>query len=101
MLSTACVALGRNDDALDWAERAVAEDPRGYLGWVELANVLGLLGRTDEALEALAKARAIVPTWTLALYEKGIRVTWRNKEELVEPMVAGLRKLGIDEDGGS
>ncbi len=63
--------------------------------------MLGLLGRTDEALEALAKARATVPTWTLALYEKGIRVTWRNKEELVEPTVAGLRKLGIDEDGGS
>ena len=96
LLYIACVILGRNDEALEWAEKAVAEDPRSYLCWVELANVQSVLERTDEALESLQKARAIVPTWTLALYDKGTRITFRSKEELVEPQLAGLRKLGIE-----
>jgi TolB-like protein len=96
LLYQSCVILGRNAEALEWAEKSVAEDPRDFLRWAELANVLGVLGRKEEALEAVSKAKAIVPTWTLALFEKGTRITTRNKDGQVEPQLAGLRMLGID-----
>ncbi len=96
ILYQACVILERNTEALDWAEQSVAEKPREAARWSELANILAILGRTEEALEAVAKARALVPTWTVALFDTGTHLSYRNKDELVDPQLAGLRNLGID-----
>ena len=64
--------------------------------WVELANVLGSLDCVEEGREALRRAVALVTTFTVDLYEKGSRLTWRDKAEIVRPMVDGLRKLEAD-----
>ena len=50
----------------------------------------------DEARDAVARAKSIVPTWTLALFENGTRIAWRDRPEIVEPQHAGLRTLGIE-----
>ena len=95
-LYTACVVTENYKDALRWIEQAVADTPRDYLAWAELANVLGHLERLDDARSAIEQVKAIVPTWTLAMFEKGTRLAWRNKDDVVEPQLAGLRKLGLE-----
>ena len=97
VLYTACVCTDRYEQALEWAEKQVANaPPQAWVLWAELANVLGHLDRRDEAMDAVNKAKSVVPRWTFALWEKGTRVRWNNNEAVVEPQVAGLRKLGIE-----
>ena len=60
---------------------------------VKLSSSSLSLERLDEARDALNKIKDIVPTFTISLYEKGMRLNWHNKDEIVEPQVAGLRKL--------
>jgi TolB-like protein len=92
-LYTAYAALGRWDDALTWAQRAIATEPWLYLAWVEVANALAALDRLDEAREAMRRVTTMVPTFSLAYYEKGTRISYRNREKIVDSQLAGLRKL--------
>lgn len=96
MVGWAYVIEERFEEALEWARKAVAATPELYLAWVELGNVLGHLGRIQEGREALGRARGLVPTFSTDLYEKGLRITWRDKEGVVRPMVDGVRKLEAD-----
>ena len=95
-IAVAYVVEGRFEDALEWTRQAVATQPDNFLAWVELANVLGSLDCVEEGRQALRRAVALVPTFTVDLYEKGSRLTWRDKAEIVRPMVDGLRKLEAD-----
>ena len=66
--------------------------------WIELdalrlGQVLLNGGRVDEARQAFERAKSIVPTLTVELYEKGIRLAWRDQEDIVEQLVCGLREL--------
>jgi tetratricopeptide (TPR) repeat protein len=92
-LYTAYAALGRWDDALIWIQRHTASFPTSFLGQVDLANALAVLGRLEEARQIMQRVMAIVPTFTLARYEQGNRVGWRDRDQLVAPLVSGLRKL--------
>jgi tetratricopeptide (TPR) repeat protein len=92
-LYTAYAALGRWDDALIWIQRHTASFPTSFLGQVDLANALAVLGRLEEERQIMQRVMAIVPTFTLARYEQGNRVGWRDRDQLVAPLVSGLRKL--------
>ena len=46
-----------------------------------------------EARDVMQRVKAIVPTFTLAYYEKGTRLSWRNREKIVDAQLAGLRRL--------
>ena len=48
--------LGRNDDALKYYERAIQIDPDNKLAWINKANALVRLNRTDEATGAYQEA---------------------------------------------
>ena len=95
-MHTAYAVEGRFEEALDWARKHVAAQPELYLAWVGVANALGHLGRIDEGREALQRAKTLVPTFTVDLYEKGLRLSWRDRENIVRPLVDGLRKLEAD-----
>ena len=95
-MHTAYAVEGRFEEALDWARKHVAAQPELYLAWVGVANALGHLGRIDEGREALQRAKTLVPTFTVDLYEKGLRLSWRDSENIVRPLVDGLRKLEAD-----
>jgi hypothetical protein len=41
----------------------------------------------------MQRVKAIVPTFTHAYYEKGTRLSWRNREKIVDAQLAGLRRL--------
>jgi hypothetical protein len=55
-----------------------------------------MLDRIDEATEIMQRVTAMVPTFKLSYYEKGTRISWRNREKVVESQLAGLRKLDMD-----
>ena len=71
----------------------MARSPTVYLAWQAKANLLGHLDRLEEARDALRTVKSIVPTWIFELYEKGVRIGWRNKDEVVEALTGGLRKV--------
>jgi tetratricopeptide (TPR) repeat protein len=96
MLYVAYLVSGEPEKALEWAQQGAATAPDLYLAWVELANALGHLNRLDEAREAIEKVKRLVPTFKISYYEKGTRISYRNREAVVEPQIAGLRKLDID-----
>ena len=62
--ANACVRQDRFEDAVKFARMSVEAQP-GYAGaWATLANALGLLGRIDEAVEAMSRARRANPALT-------------------------------------
>jgi adenylate cyclase len=93
---TASMTLALHEEALDWARQATTEQPKYFLNWAALACVQAALGRDEKARESFARAKAIVPTLTADRYEKGMRLAWRNREDLVEANVASLRLLNLD-----
>lgn len=47
--------LGKDDQALKWMEKMIAEDETDYGLWYDKACLLGRMGRCDQAMEALGK----------------------------------------------
>jgi hypothetical protein len=41
----------------------------------------------------MRRVKEMVPKLTLASYEKGMRLAWRNHQKIVDSQLAGLRKL--------
>ena len=97
MISTdmvaANLALGRLDQAYEWARRGTTLEPRDFLNWVFFASVQAHLEQPDNARASLDRAREIVPGFTLASFSQGIRVAWR-RDDLVAAIEAGLLRLG-------
>ena len=60
-MSAACLALGRNEEALDHATRAAALAPRSVQPLVAEANALLALERDSEALAVLTNALSLDP----------------------------------------
>jgi hypothetical protein len=52
-----------------------------------------MLDRIDEAREVMRKVTSIAPTFKLAYYEKGTRISWRDRPKVVDSQLAGLRRL--------
>jgi len=65
-LSSGLIRLNRLDEALDAAQGACRSDAKFYPARIVLAMVLTKLGRSDEAVVALAEARRIRPQLTQA-----------------------------------
>ncbi len=92
-LCWAYAALGNWPEALTWAQRLTTTNPNDYLAWTYVANAMAMNDRLDEAKQIMRKVMAMVPTLTLAYYEKGMRIAWRNREKIVDSQLAGLRRL--------
>jgi hypothetical protein len=96
MLYAAYAVQDNWTDALTWAQRGATTYSDMYLAWVEVANAMAMLDRLDEATEIIQRVTAMVPTFKLSYYEKGTRISWRNREKVVDSQLAGLRKLDMD-----
>jgi TolB-like protein len=92
-LYTAYAAQGDWPEALAWAQRATTTYPSSYLAWTEVANAMAMLDRIGEAREVMRKVTSIAPTFKLAYYEKGTRISWRDRPKVVDSQLAGLRRL--------
>jgi len=91
-LAYALSMLGRDEEALGWAQRSVATKPSWVTGWKALASALVHLGRLGEARAAAARVSEGAP---------GYRV--RNTLDLMRPSpglaryIDGLRRAGLPE----
>jgi TolB-like protein/Flp pilus assembly protein TadD len=84
----------RLDQAYEWARRATTLQPDNFLSWVHLACVQARLEQEEDARASLARAREIVPTFTLDLFQAGSKIAWR-RDDIVEAFEVGLRQLNL------
>ena len=97
--SDAALALGRNEEAVEWARQAVDAHPSYVWGYVMLASAYALNDQLTEARTALATANRLRPGITIA----DVNREWANPTEnaaaaaLLELQEAGVRKAGMPE----
>ncbi|MCG8691577.1 MAG: tetratricopeptide repeat protein [Minwuiales bacterium] len=92
--ANACMKDERYEEAADFARRSIELQP-GYSGaWLALANALGRLGRSDEAREAMDRAREANPDMTPEHLAAQIRIL-SGEEGADDKALAGLRAAGL------
>jgi adenylate cyclase len=95
-LAVAHIAARRFKEAIEWADRALHDQPRFTVAVRAKVVANAHLGRLDEARTELGRMLALYPGLTIA--------TWRAfagtpfAPELVELYVAGLRLAGLPEE---
>ena len=96
-LSTALAHLAarRWQDALEWADRGIQNQPRMVTGMRAKTVAFFYLGRLDEARAELGRVLAIDPSLTIARYRATLGSSVAS--ELFELIVAGLRGAGLPE----
>jgi len=92
--SVAYTCEGDDARALALAEEYTAEQARFSLGWMHYANVLGRLGRYDDARAALDRSLGHNPLMTPAFYAELMAVL-SDQPGVVERRVDGLRSAGL------
>jgi adenylate cyclase len=80
--------------ALEEAEEYTAEQTRFALGWLHYANVLGRLGRSDDARTAVQKSLQHNPLMTPAYYAELMAVL-TDQPAVIEKRTSGLRGAGL------
>jgi tetratricopeptide (TPR) repeat protein len=90
-IAHANLRLRNFDAALDWAERALAENPNYNPAHWMLIAANAHLGRLGEARRALATLQALVPGINLAHFGGG------RHDDVFELMVEGMRLAGMPE----
>jgi adenylate cyclase len=90
--SIALTLLGRYEEGLDWARKALQQPNATLFASVAEIAALGLLGRPDEAGAALARARCFKPDVTISFIDLVLQIT---DPECWERFADGLRKAGL------
>jgi adenylate cyclase len=93
-LAAVNLCLGEDGQAAAWAQRAVREDPKFASSWRFMAATAGLLGRTDEAAEAVRRLLDLDPGFTMAKARRS--AVFRHSAELPR-YLEGLRRAGLPE----
>jgi adenylate cyclase len=91
-IATAHFVAGRFDEAVEWSNRIIQEEPGVPAGHRLLAASYGQLGRTEEASAALEGALRVAPYLSLASVKNMIHFKNPAHSELY---VEGLRKAGL------
>lgn len=95
-IAHAHLAAGRYEEAVDWAERTLREEP-GYRSAM-IAKVVGCahLGRIEEARAAVGQLIESLPGFTIAQF----KARWSRafSAEKMAIYVNGLRKAGLPEE---
>jgi adenylate cyclase len=92
-----CVAYTCSDEcerALPFAVEYTSEQPKFSLGWMQYANLLGRLGRPDDARAALDKCADQNPLMD-ASYYAGLMAVLSDQPGVVERRTSGLRAAGL------
>ena len=92
--SVAYACAGDCERALGPAEEYTIEQPRFSLGWMHYANVLGRLGRAEQARAALERSKGHNPLMTPAYYVELMSVL-TDQPAVVQSRTAGLYTADI------
>ncbi len=90
----ALMGLGADGDAVEWLERAIADDPGFGTTLQALATAYELAGQHDKAVDAMALYLRQTPHYTLALYEA---TTPFVEQVLRQRVAAAMRAAGLPE----
>jgi adenylate cyclase len=94
-IARAHLVAGRYDEALDWADRTLREEP-GYTGGLSAkAIACAYLDRIEEAREAVRQLIEAQPWHTIALTR--VYLSRMYSPEIAEMYLHGLRKAGMPE----
>jgi len=92
---------GRYEEALIWSERALRDVPANYTNLRTRTALLGLLGRNEEAQDALSQLLTMIPGLTLShvrhQHEVVQRIAPFRKTEFHRALYEGLRMAGLPE----
>jgi TolB-like protein len=94
-IALAHLAARRFEEAIEWADRALHEQPRLVPAMRSKAAALAHLGRLEEARAELGRVLAIDPKLTIAGYHSYSHLY--QVPEVLELMVSGLRLAGLPE----
>jgi tetratricopeptide (TPR) repeat protein len=89
-------AAGRLEEALQWADKSILENPRAVNAISLKVAICGELGREIEAREWGTRLRGLSPGFSVTTYLTQV-VSAGSSEELVIRWADGLRKAGISE----
>ena len=99
--TVADIRAGRYEQALIWSERASREVSANYAYLRTRTALLGLLGRNEEARDAVSQLLTMVPGLTFSRMRHQIEVVQRivpfNKTEYHRAVYEGLRMAGLPE----
>jgi tetratricopeptide (TPR) repeat protein len=95
-LAHAHFAAGRHEEAIEWADRALQEQPRATIVVGFKAAACGHLGHLDEGRECVRRLRELRPGSTVASVKRAL-------EPILSPEVLavyseGLRDAGLPEE---
>ncbi len=84
--------LGMHDAQIDTYKRMLRQQPNRAGTWMNLANALRSVGRTDEAVKALKRATKLQPTMGQAYWALANFKSYRFTRPDIAQMVQALRK---------
>ena len=93
-IAIAHLAARRFEQAIEWADRALHDQPRMVTAMRVKVAALAHLGRLDEARAELTRVLAILPQLTIAGYREYAHFA---APEVLELFVTGLRLAGLPE----
>ena len=88
------IALGRYEEAADWARKAWRQPNAEFWAPALLASALGNLGQTDEAKTCIDEAKRMKPDFSSAFVDQTLPF---DRPEDRERLLGGLRKAGMAE----
>ena len=83
---------GQYEEAVEWCEKAVVQEPNDLLARIMMTVVYSLSGRGEEAQVEAAEVLRIQPKFSLKEVEK--KLTYRKKPDR-EQFLGALRKAGL------
>jgi adenylate cyclase len=89
----ALILVGRPEQAVEWAQKAILVPNCQYWARAHLAVALGDLGRTTEAAATLAELKKVNPGFSLAFVRE--RLFYLKSSEQLERYLEGLRRAGL------
>ena len=84
---------GRYDEAAAWAAKSIGENPKYTAAWRTAAASNALLGRQEQAQNAMARLRQLDPALRLANFKYPVPL----RPPDLARMKDGLRKAGLPE----
>jgi len=89
----ACILVGRFEQAVEWAQKAILVPNCQYWARAHLAAALGYLGRTAEAAATLAELKKLRLAFSLAFVRE--QLFYLESSEQIERYIDGLRRAGM------
>jgi len=89
----AFILVGRYEQAMEWAQKAILVPNCQYWARAHLAAALGYLGRTAEAAATLADLKKLRPAFSLAFVRE--QLFYLESSEQIERYIDGLRRAGV------